>query len=245
MTTTANPAFATETRRERILVVDDDRGIHRLLRAAFGGDGYQMIEASDVSTAIRMLEAKPDLVVIELEIPDMQGTQLLQTIRAHIDSVPIVILSRCRDESDKVRALELGAHDFITKPFGMGEFLARIRAALRHGMPMRRERPVFRTGRLCVDLDNRMVKVAGATIKLSSNQHDLLGLLVRHAGKVLTHGFLLDELWGQPVGRHRLRVCVRQLRQKIEINTAEPQYIFTRPGIGYRLRAPDTQPQEF
>lgn len=229
---------------KKILVIDDDRVLHQLLRTGFDGDGYRIIAASDPGGAIRMLDAKPDLVLLELELPEMAGTELLHRIRAHVDGVPIVVLSRRSDQETTVRALDLGADDFVAKPFGMRELEARIRTALRHAMPALQEKPPFTTGDLSVDLNRRTVTVTGAAVRLTPREYDLLRLLVEHAGKVLTHEFLIAALWNRPTGVACLRVLVRQLRRKIEIDSADPQYILTEPGIGYRLRPPgDALPQ--
>jgi two-component system, OmpR family, KDP operon response regulator KdpE len=169
----------------------------------------------------------------------MQGHELLKMIRARNQSVPIVILSSRSDEAGKVQALDAGADDYVTKPFGMDELLARMRAALRHQLQTQGERPIFRLGELSVDLVRRLVKVGDKDIKLSPKEYDLLRVLVQHAGKVLTHKFLLGELWDDLTDAQYLRVYVRQLRQKIEADPEQPQYILTETGIGYRLRAPD------
>jgi two-component system KDP operon response regulator KdpE len=150
-----------------------------------------------------------------------------------------VVLSSRGDEAGKVQALDLGADDYVTKPFGMDELLARMRAALRHQLQVHGERPVFRTAELSVDLVRRIVRVGEKEVKLSPKEYGLLRVLVQHAGKVLTHKFLLGELWDETVDAQYLRVYVRQLRRKIEIDPERPQYILTETGIGYRLRAPD------
>jgi two-component system KDP operon response regulator KdpE len=169
----------------------------------------------------------------------MQGHELLRTIRARNESVPIVVLSSRGDEAGKVQALDLGADDYLTKPFGMDELLARIRAAVRHQLQSHGERPVFRVGDLSVDLVRRIVKAGDREVKLSPKEYDLLRVLVQHAGKVLTHRFLLGELWDELTDAQYLRVYVRQLRQKIEPDPEQPRYILTETGIGYRLHAPD------
>ena len=168
----------------------------------------------------------------------MQGHDLLRTIRARNESVPIVVLSSRGDEAGKVQALDFGADDYVTKPFGMDELLARMRAALRHQLQTHGERPVFRVGDLSVDLVRRIVKAGDKDIKLSPKEYDLLRVLVQHAGKVLTHKFLLGELWDDLTDAQYLRVYVRQLRQKIEADPERPHYVLTETGIGYRLRAP-------
>jgi two-component system, OmpR family, KDP operon response regulator KdpE len=189
--------------------------------------------------ALELMGSKPDLVILDLGLPDMQGMDLLRQMRAQNESVPIVVLSSRGDEAAKVAALDFGADDYVTKPFGMEELLARIRAALRHQLQVHGERPVFREGNLTVDLVRRLVKVGDKDVKLSPKEYELLRVLVQHAGKVLTHKFLLRELWNDLTDSQYLRVYVRQLRQKIETDPERPQHILTETGIGYRLRAPD------
>jgi two-component system KDP operon response regulator KdpE len=201
--------------------------------------GYQTLEAPNGKAALELLSQAPDLIILDLGLPDMQGHELLRTIRARNESVPIVVLSSRGDEAGKVQALDLGADDYVTKPFGMDELLARIRAAVRHQLQSHGERPVFRVGDLSVDLVRRIVKVGDREVKLSPKEYDLLRVLVQHAGKVLTHRFLLGELWDELTDAQYLRVYVRQLRQKIEPDPEQPRYILTETGIGYRLHAPD------
>ncbi|HBF52798.1 MAG TPA: DNA-binding response regulator, partial [Afipia sp.] len=224
----------------KILVIDDEPPIRKLLRMGLSTQGYDILDAPNGKTALELLDNKPDLVILDLGLPDIQGHDLLRMIRARNESVPIVVLSSRGDEAGKVQALDLGADDYVTKPFGMDELLARIRAALRHQLQVHGERPVFRTGDLSVDLVRRIVKVGDKDIKLSPKEYDLLRVLVQHAGKVLTHKFLLHELWDELTDAQYLRVYVRQLRQKIEGDAERPQYVLTETGIGYRLRAPDS-----
>jgi two-component system KDP operon response regulator KdpE len=165
--------------------------------------------------------------------------ELLRLIREQNEQVPIVVLSSRGDETAKVQALDLGADDYVTKPFGMDELLARIRTALRHQLQVHGERPLFRVGDLSVDLVRRIVKLHDKEVKLSPKEYELLRVLVQHAGKVLTHRYLLNELWTVPTDAQYLRVYVRQLRQKIEDNPERPHFITTETGIGYRFRAPD------
>ena len=223
----------------RVLVVDDEPPIRKLLRMGLTTQGYQTLEAPNGKTALELLSQSPDLIILDLGLPDMQGHELLRTIRARNESVPIVVLSSRGDEAGKVQALDLGADDYLTKPFGMDELLARLRAALRHQLQVQGERPVFRSGDLSVDLVRRIVKVADRDIKLSPKEYELLRVLVQHAGKVLTHRFLLKELWDELTDAQYLRVYVRQLRQKIEVDPERPQFVLTETGIGYRLRASD------
>jgi two-component system KDP operon response regulator KdpE len=223
----------------KVLVVDDEPPIRKLLRTGLGTQGYQTLDASNAKAALDLMSDKPDLVILDLGLPDMQGLDLLRQIRARREDVPIVVLSSRGDETAKVEALDLGADDYVTKPFGMEELLARIRAALRHQLHLQGERPVFKVGDLSVDLVRRVVKVADKVVKLSPKEYDLLRVLVQHAGKVLTHKFLLNQLWAVPIDAQYLRVYVRQLRQKIEPDPTRPQYILTETGIGYRLRSSD------
>ena len=223
----------------RVLVIDDEPPIRKLLRMGLGTQGYEVIEAGNAKQGLELLAGNPDLVILDLGLPDKDGLELLRTIRATSESVPIVVLSSRSDEGAKVDALDLGADDYVTKPFGMEELLARMRAALRHQLQVHGERPVFRVGDLSVDLVRRIVKVRGEEVKLSPKEYDLLRLLVQHAGKVLTHRFLLGELWDTLTDAQYLRVYVRQLRQKIEADPERPQYILTETGIGYRLHLPD------
>jgi two-component system, OmpR family, KDP operon response regulator KdpE len=223
----------------RVLVVDDEPPIRKLLRMGLNAHGYQILEAANGKAALELLKETPDLVILDLGLPDTQGLELLRTMRARNESVPIVVLSSRGDEAGKVQALDFGADDYVTKPFGMDELLARIRAALRHQLQTHGERPIFKVGELSVDLVRRIVKVGDEEIKLSPKEYDLLRVLVQHAGKVLTHKFLLGELWDDLTDAQYLRVYVRQLRQKIETEPERPHYVLTETGIGYRLRAPD------
>jgi two-component system KDP operon response regulator KdpE len=223
----------------KVLVIDDEPPIRKLLRMGLSTQGYEILEAPSGKVALELLAQNPALVILDLGLPDIQGHELLRTIRSRNEAVPIVVLSSREDEAGKVQALDLGADDYITKPFGMDELLARLRAALRHQLQVQGERPVFRTGNLAVDLVRRIVKVGEREVKLSPKEYDLLRVLVQHAGKVLTHRFLLKELWDELTDAQYLRVYVRQLRQKIEADPERPQFVLTETGIGYRLRAPD------
>ena len=224
----------------RVLVIDDEPPIRKLLRLGLSAQGYQIVEAGSGKAALEMFSQQlPNIVILDLGLPDMQGHELLRALRTRNDSVPIVVLSSRDDEAGKVQALDSGADDYVTKPFGMDELLARMRAALRHQLQTQGERPIFRVGELSVDLVRRIVKVGDKEIKLSPKEYDLLRLLVQHAGKVLTHRFLLGQLWSDLTDAQYLRVYVRQLRQKIEADAEQPRYILTETGIGYRLRAPD------
>jgi two-component system KDP operon response regulator KdpE len=223
----------------KVLVVDDEPPIRKLLRMGLGTQGYQTIDAPNAKAALDLMAERPDLVILDLGLPDMQGLDLLRKIRAQREDLPIVVLSSRGDEAAKVEALDLGADDYVTKPFGMDELLARMRAALRHQLQVQGERPIFTTGDLSVDLVRRIVRVSDQEVKLSPKEYELLRIMVQHAGKVLTHKFLLNALWSTPIDPQYLRVYVRQLRQKIEQNPTRPQHILTETGIGYRFQAPD------
>src|ERR1700732_4268436 len=223
----------------KVLVIDDEPPIRKLLRIGLSTQGYEILEASNGKNALELLAEAPALIILDLGLPDIQGHELLRMIRGRNDSVPIVVLSSRGDEAGKVQALDLGADDYLTKPFGMDELLARMRAALRHQLQAHGDRPAFRTGDLTVDLVRRIVKAGDRDVKLSPKEYELLRVLVQHAGKVLTHRFLLKELWSELTDAQYLRVYVRQLRQKIEESPEQPHYILTETGIGYRLRAPE------
>ena len=224
----------------RILVVDDEPAILRFLRAGLGSQGYGVLEASTAAEALAAVRRKAaDLVVLDLGLPDRDGLDLIPALRAVDAAVPIIILSSRDDERGKVAALDSGADDYVTKPFGMEELLARIRAAARHRLAQQGELPVFRSGPLAIDLVRRAVSVRGEEIKLSPREWDLLRLLVAHAGKVLTHRFILREVWGGETDVQYLRIYVRALRQKIEDNPERPRLILTETGVGYRLQAAD------
>lgn len=225
--------------RIKVLVVDDEPPIRKLLRMGLSAQGYDVLDAPNGKTALELLDEKPNLVILDLGLPDIDGLELLRRIRHSQEGLPVVVLSSRGDEAGKVAALDLGADDYVTKPFGMDELLARMRAALRHQLQVHGERPVFHVDELSVDLVRRIVKVGDKEVKLSPKEYDLLRLLVQHAGKVLTHKFLIGELWDERVDPQHLRVYVRQLRQRIEPDPESPHYVLTETGIGYRLRAPD------
>ncbi|MGB3490475.1 MAG: response regulator transcription factor [Xanthobacteraceae bacterium] len=220
-----------------ILIVDDEPPIRRLLRTSLASQGFQVIETADGRSALAEIERScPDLVVLDLGLPDLDGLEVIRLLRADGNVVPILVLSSRSDEKGKVEALDLGADDYVTKPFGTAELFARIRAALRHRLQQQGEQPIFRSGDLEVDLVHRIVRVRGGEVKLTPKEYDILRMLVAHAGKVLTHRMLMSEVWGGETDVQYLRIYVRQLRQKIETNPERPQYILTETGIGYRLR---------
>lgn len=227
----------------KVLVVDDEPPIRKLLRVGLTAEGYAIFEAANARHALECVSReRPDLILLDLGLPDLPGHDLLERWRSELLDLPIIILSSRTDEAGIVRALELGADDYVTKPFGMKELAARIRVALRHRLQQQGERPVFHTGELSVDLVKRIVKVAGHEVKLSPKEYDILRILVQHAGKVITHRHLLEQVWGGATDIQYLRVYVRQLRQKIERSPDDPQYIKTETGVGYRMREPDPEP---
>ena len=179
----------------KVLVIDDEAPIRKLLRMGLGTQGYQTIDAPNGKAALELIADRPDIVILDLGLPDVEGLELLRQIRARREDLPIVVLSSRGDEEGKVEALDLGADDYVTKPFGMEELLARMRAALRHQLQVHGDRPIFKLGDLSVDLVRRIVKMRDRQVKLSPKEYELLRLLVHHAGKVLTHKFLLRELW--------------------------------------------------
>jgi two-component system KDP operon response regulator KdpE len=224
-----------------ILVVDDEPPIRRLLRNILSVQDYAVVEAASGTEALhRVATISPDAVILDLGLPDLDGIAVIARIR-ETSSVPIVVLSSRDDEKAKVAALDQGADDYVTKPFGAEELVARIRTALRHRLQQQGARPVFRSAGLEVDLVRRLVSVGGAEVKLSPKEYDILRQLVIHAGKVLTHRHLLREVWGEDAlaDVQYLRVYIRQLRHKIESDPERPQHILTETGVGYRLRAPD------
>lgn len=220
----------------RILIVDDEPPIRKLLRVGLSTQDYAVIEAMNAKVAMELVKSeKPDLIVLDLGLPDMPGHDLLAKWRGEGLDLPIVILSSRTDEAGIVEALELGADDYVTKPFSMNELTARIRVALRHRLQSQGEKPVFQVGELSVDLVKRIVRVAGEEVKLSPKEYDILRILVQHAGRVLTHRYLLEHVWDGLTDVQYLRVYVRQLRQKIERAPDQPRYILTETGVGYRL----------
>lgn len=220
-----------------ILVIDDEPPIRRLLRITLTAHEHRVVEAATAREALSLLRhEKPDLVLLDLGLPDMDGQALIRAIRAE-SAVPILVLSSRGDEATKVQALDAGADDYVTKPFGAEELLARIRAALRHRLQQQGAMPLFESGDLSVDLVRRLVRVGGQDVKLSPKEYDILEQLVVHAGKVLTHRHLLRAVWGRDTADPQyLRVYVRQLRQKLEKDPQRPGHILTEAGIGYRLR---------
>jgi two-component system KDP operon response regulator KdpE len=224
----------------RVLVIDDEPAIRRFLRTSLTAQNYAVLEAQDGETGLAMLQRNAvDVLVLDLGLPGVGGLDVLKKLRESGSSVPVIVLSSRADETGKVAALDIGADDYVTKPFGMDELLARIRAAVRHRLQQVGEKPLFRSGDLAVDLVRRIVTVRGEEVKLTPREYDLLRLLVAHAGKVLTHKFILREVWGSETDVQYLRIYIRTLRQKIETNPERPAVIQTEQGVGYRLRIAD------
>jgi two-component system KDP operon response regulator KdpE len=223
-----------------LLVVDDEPAIRRLLRTSLGAEGFEVLEAENAGKALALIEArKPEVVILDLGLPDLDGLDVIRRIRANGSKLPIIVLSSRGDERGKVEALDLGADDYVTKPFGIAELVARIRTALRHRFQEQGGEPLFKSGGLQVDLVRRVVTVDGEEVKLSPKEYDILRLLILHAGKVLTHRFLMQQVWGAGCDVQYLRIYVRQIRQKIEATPERPTHILTETGVGYRLRAQD------
>jgi two-component system KDP operon response regulator KdpE len=225
------------TQGARILVVDDEPQIRRSLQGNLEGKGYAVETVESGEQAITAFQnRRPDIIVLDLLMPGMGGVEVVRRIRAS-STVPIIVLSAMDDERDKVEALETGADDYITKPFGMEELLARIRSLLRRAAGARSAQPVFVARGLSVNFDRREVTVDGQSVKLTPTEYDLLKYLIEHAGKVLTHRMLLQAVWGQAYvdQAQYLRVFVGQLRKKLEKQAGRPRFILTDPGVGYRF----------
>ena len=221
----------------RVLVVDDEPAIRRYLRTALGAHGFQIVEAANGRDGLAGVTLhRPDLVILDLGLPDLDGVEVTRQLREW-SQVPIIILSVRGQEADKIAALDAGADDYLTKPFGVGELLARMRVAVRRAAGPPGE-PVFVQGELTVDLARRLVTVAEREVTLTPTEYDLLRVLVTHAGKVLTHQQLLRQVWGAGYeqDQHLLRVNISNLRRKLEPEATRPQYVQTEPGVGYRLR---------
>jgi two-component system, OmpR family, KDP operon response regulator KdpE len=228
------------THPTRVLVVDDEPAIHRFLAPALRANDYEVLRAESGHDALRQIAAEaPGIVILDLGLPDMDGKDVIARVREWSD-VPIIVLSARDREAEKIAALDRGADDFVNKPFGVGELMARLRAALRHRMQRNGETPVVSFGGLVIDIPRRRVTWEGTEVALSPKEFDLLTFLARHAGKVVTHKQILTAVWGpaHTQDTQYLRVYVGQLRQKIEPNPSDPRFILTEPGIGYRLLDP-------
>lgn len=221
----------------RVLIIDDERAIRRFLRTVLQAHDYQVLEAARGEEGLAAVaQQRPDLVILDLGLPDIDGIEVTRRLREWSE-IPIIILSVREQEADKIAALDAGADDYLTKPFGAGELLARLRAALRR-MARPASDPVFAVHDLVVDLHRRRVTTQGEEVQLTPTEYDLLRVLVSHAGRVITHRQLLRQVWGEGYeGQvHLLRVNVSNLRRKLEPEPARPRYIVTEPGVGYRLR---------
>jgi two-component system, OmpR family, KDP operon response regulator KdpE len=220
-----------------ILIIEDEQPIRRFLRAALSAEGYRILEASTGEEGLRVASRQPpDMVILDLGLPDLDGQVVLQRFREW-SSAPVIVLSARDQEEQKVQALDNGADDYLTKPFGVGELLARMRAAIRHAHKVAPEETVFRFGNIRIDLVARLVYRDDAEVHLTPLEYKLLVTLCKHAGKVLTHRFLLREVWGPQDSQenHYLRVFVASLRRKLEADAAQPRYILTEQGVGYRF----------
>ena len=224
-----------------LLVVEDDSQMRKFLRASLSSHGFRLLEAVNGEEGLtRAASYNPDLILLDLGLPDIDGLVVTKRLREWA-SMPIIVISARGQEADKIHALDSGADDYLTKPFGTGELLARIRVALRHSARSRQERsePILTVGELSVDLDKRSVHVAGKEVHLTPTEYKLLATLLKNAGKVLTHRQLLKEVWGPGYANNTqyLRVYMVQLRHKLELDAARPRYLVTEPGIGYRFRS--------
>lgn len=232
--------------RDRILIIEDDRSIRNFIRAILEANHYDVLMAEEGTQAYSLITSRcPDLVILDLGLPDMDGMKILKKVREW-SAMPILVVSARTHEKDKVEALDLGADDYITKPFGASELLARIRTALRHyraigQLPDGRMGGTLVAGGLTIDYDKHRVYVDGADANLTQNEFKLVGLLGRYAGKVLTYDYLIREIWGPNMDKNNriLRVNMANIRRKLEKNPAQPQYIFTEVGVGYRMLDPD------
>lgn len=226
----------TTVTNQRILVVDDEAPIRRYLRATLGAQGFSVYESASGEEALQaVLSHRPDIIILDLGLPDMDGIEVTRRLREW-SQTPIIILSVREAEQDKIAALDAGADDYLTKPFGTGELLARMRVALRKQSSAANE-PVFQSAGLIMDFARRLVMVNEKEIQLTPTEYDLLKVLVTHAGKVITHHQLLHQVWGDGYDdMHILRVNISNLRGKIEPDPSRPTYIHTEPGVGYRLK---------
>lgn len=221
----------------KILIVDDEPQVRRLLRLTLEANEFKVMEASDGKEGLLSTSMHhPDIVLLDLGLPDMDGLSVLKQLREW-SQIPVIVLTVQDAEDTKINILDSGADDYVTKPFNTGELLARIRVSIRHSMKLD-ESPVFISGHLQVDLNLRIVKVNQQEIKLTATEYSLLALFIRHAGKVLTHTYIIKEIWGIPYADNAqiVRVHIAQLRKKIEINSTLPELLITEPGVGYRLK---------
>lgn len=227
--------------KTKVLIIDDEQSVRRFLHTALDAQGYQIIEAHTGEQGIlQAINTQPDVIILDLGLPDITGHQVTKRIREWSE-VPIIILSVRDQDADKVEALDAGADDYVTKPFSSVELMARIRVALRHANPTIQENPIFQTGDLIVDLGARIVQLNDVELQLTPTEYDLLRVLVRYAGRVITHQQLLREVRGAgyQTETHLLRVHMSNLRHKLEDDPTNPRYILTESGVGYRLKTDD------
>ena len=220
-----------------ILVIEDEQPIRRFLKAALSSEGYRVIEATTGEEGLRVASSQPpDLVILDLGLPDLDGQEVLRRLREWLQA-PIIILSARDQETQKIEALDQGADDYVTKPFGIGELLARMRTAMRHAQGVGPQSTTISIGEIRVDLAARLVFFRDEPVHLTPLEYKLLVTMLKHAGKVLTHRFLLREVWGPQETQeyHYLRVFVASLRRKLEVDSAKPRHILTEPGVGYRF----------
>ena len=228
--------------REKILVIEDEQSIARFISTVLSGNGYEAMQASTGAEALSMISSHcPDLVILDLGLPDMDGLDILRQLRSW-SSLPVVVVSARSHEKDKVTALDLGADDYLTKPFGTDELLARVRTAIRHtrtasGNDEIAQKGTYTVGELTIDYNKHQVLKNGRNVRLTLSEFRIVALLGKYAGKVLTYDFIMKELWGPRAGGDNqiLRVNMANIRRKIEKNPAEPEYLFTEVGVGYRL----------
>ena len=229
--TEANPTL------HEILIIEDDAEIRRFLRTALGAEQYRLREATTAAEGLIQATIPPDVIVLDLGLPDHDGVEVIRKVRQKDTRTPIIVLSVRGSEPDKISALDAGADDFVTKPFAVGELFARLRVVLRRSLATPGDAAVFRTGDIEVDFARRRVTVEGKEVHLTRTQYKLLSVMIRNADRVLTHSQLLKEVWGenQEDQPHYVRVYMAQLRQKLEKDPARPRYLRTEPGVGYRL----------
>lgn len=227
--------------KTKVLIIDDEQAVRRFLHTALHAQGYQVLEATTGEQGIlQAINTQPDIIILDLGLPDIDGHQVTKRIREW-SGVPIIILSVREQDNDKVEALDAGADDFVTKPFSSVELMARIRVALRHSHSITQENSIFQAGGLRVDMGARIVQLNGEDLQLTPTEYDLLCVLVRYAGRVITHQQLLREVRGAgyQTETHLLRVHMSNLRHKLEDDPTDPRYILTESGVGYRLKTDD------
>ncbi len=223
--------------KHKILIIDDEPQIRRMLRMTFEANNYKVFDEANAKSGLLSISMNhPDVVLLDLGLPEEDGISVLKNLREWSE-IPVIVVTVQDDENTKISALDLGADDYITKPFNTGELLARIRVAIKHSLKSE-DSPIFKSGNLLIDLNLRIVKVNNALVKLTATEYSLLALFVKNAGKVLTHSYITREIWANPYAENLqiLRVHIAQLRKKIEANPSMPELLITEPGVGYRLK---------